>query len=306
MTIAIILAVAEIIGLFSIGIAARRLGYIDEKDIDRSSRLVLDFLLPAFTFTSIIKGLDVTRFHELWILPVVGFLQVLFFTVAGLVLRFGLLPAHRDKQRTFLHLCAVNNSTFLPIIILRNIWGDASLANLFLLYLGGAVGVWTIGVGVLGATSLRRSIRGAIKPNLVAIFVAIAVALPGGAVHIPAVIMKILTSAGSVAVPLVLIMTGASLAHRGTLRVTWPIVYITVVRLLLLPLLTIPLLALLPIPKDVYSVAVIVALMPTAISSVIMTRRYGGQPGFAASAALATTVCSIVTVPAAVWFLFGR
>ncbi len=306
MTIAIILAITEILGLFALGILARRLGYINDNEIDRSSRLILDFLLPAFTFTSIIKGLDVSRFHELSLLPVIGFFQVVFFTIVGLALCFGLFGTHQDKRRTFLHLCAVNNSTYLPIIILRNIWGDAELANLFLLYLGGAVGVWTIGVGVLGANSIKQSIRGVIRPNLVAIFIAIAVALSGFTPHIPAVIMKILTSAGSIAVPLMLIMTGSSLAHRGTLKVTWPIVYVTVVRLLILPLLTIPLLGLFTLPRDVYAVAVIVALMPTAISSVIMTRRYGGQPDYAASAALATTACSIVTVPLAVWFLFVR
>jgi len=306
MTIAIILAIAEICGLFAIGVAARLLGYIEEKDIDRSSRLVLDFLLPAFTFTSIVKGLDADRFHELWILPMIGFFQVLFFAAAGLWLRFGLLPRNRDKQRTFLHLCAVNNSTFLPVIILRNIGGDASLANLFLLYLGGAIGVWTIGVAVLGATSVKQSIRGAVNPNLAAIFVAAAVALTHGTPHIPAVAMRILDSVGSIAVPLMLVMTGASLAHRRTLKVTWPVVYITLVRLMALPLLTIPLVMILPIAKDVETVAIIVALMPTAITSVIMTRRYGGQPAYAASAALATTVCSIITVPAGVWFLFGR
>lgn len=306
MILAIILAVTEIIGLFSIGVAARMLGYINENDIDRSSGLVLDFLLPAFTFTSIIRGLDINRFHELWVLPFVGFLQVVFFAAAGMVLRVGLLSADRDRQRTFVHLCAVNNSTFLPVIILRNIWGEASLANLFLLYVGGAVGVWTIGVGLLGATSVRQSIRGVLRPNLVAIFTAITVALSGNAPHIPEVIMNVLSRAGSIAVPMVLIMTGSSLARRKIVKVTWPIVYITIVRLLLLPLLTIPLLALLPIPRDVYSVAVVVALMPTAISSVIMTRRYGGDTDYAASAALSTTVASIATVPPAVWFLFGR
>ena len=100
MTIAVILAIAEIIGLFAIGVAARMLGYIDERDIDRFSRLVLDFLLPAFTFTSIIKGLDVGRFNELRMLPIIGFLQVVFFAVAGVALRIGVRHESLDKQRT--------------------------------------------------------------------------------------------------------------------------------------------------------------------------------------------------------------
>ncbi len=306
MIISIILAITEIIGLFSIGIAASLTGHINENDVDRSSKLILDFLLPLFTFTSIVGGLDVNRFHELWILPFIGLFQVFFFAAAGMVLRFGLRGQYRDKQRTFMHLCAVNNSTFLPIIILRGIWGEAAIANLFLLYLGGAIGVWTVGVGLLGHTSVRQSIRGAIKPNLCAIFVALAAAFAGGKYFIPEVIMKILNSAGSIAVPLMLIMTGASLAQREIIRLTWPVVYITIVRLIILPLITIPILAVLSVSQDIYSVSAIVALMPTAISSVIMTRRYGGDSDYAASAALSTTLCSIATVPAAVWLLFGK
>ena len=298
------MAIAEIFGLFILGAAARLLGYINEKDIDRSSSLVMDLLLPAFTFTSIIKGLDVTRLHQLWLLPVVGFGQVVVFTLLGIALRPMICRYGSVTKSTFIHLCAVNNSTFLPVIILRNIWGEASIANLFLLYLGGAVGVWTIGVGVLGANSVRQSLKGVLRPNLVAIFIALAVMLPGWKDRIPSLLINVLTSAGSVTVPLMMIMTGASLAKRSMVKVTWPIVWITVARLLILPALTVPLLYLVPLAADVRSVAVIVALMPTAISSVIMARRYGGDPDYAASAALATTVCSIVTVPFAVWLIF--
>ena len=307
MTMAIILAVAEIFGLFLIGAIARRLGYLSNEDIDRSSRLIIDILLPFFTFSSIIKGLDAGRLHELWVLPAVGLLQVLLFTAVGLIAQFGLSGIFRDKRRTFLHLCAVNNSTFLPVIIMQNIGGEASIAHLFLLYLGSTIGVWTLGVGLLGGTTIKEAlIKGLVRPNLVAIFCAVAVTLTGGSAHIPPVVMKVLSSAGSIAIPFIMILTGASLAHRGMLKVNWSITYMTLVRLIVLPLATIPIMRLLPIHKDVYSVAVIVALMPTAISSVIMARRFGGDPEYAASAALFTTVGSILSVPVAVWWLFGR
>jgi malate permease and related proteins len=306
MTIAIVLAITEILGLFLIGAFARRRGYIGDNEIDRMSRLTLDFLLPAFTFTSITRGLDAGRLHELWILPVAGFLQVPFFALAGAALQRGLLQRNSDKNRTFIHLCAVNNSTFLPAIILRNLMGEEAIAHLFLLYLGIGIGVWTIGVEVFGVRSLKQSLQGILRPNLVAIFAACIVVLTGAAHGIPKIAMNVLESAGSVTIPLIMVLTGASLAHRGTLRITWPIAYITIVRLLVLPILLIPLLALLPVSSDIYTVTVIVALMPTAISSVVMARRYGGQHDYAASAALLSTLCSIVTVPLAVWLLFGK
>ena len=306
MTIAIIMAIAEIFGLFMFGSIARRLGYISDNDIDRWTCFIIDFLLPVFSFTSILKGLDTQKIHELWLLPVTGFVMVVIFTVAGILLKGGLLTKNAKMKRTFLHLCAVNNSSFLPIIILRNIGGDGSLANLFLLYIGTLVGIWTIGIGVLGSGNgaIKERLKKLVSPNLIAIIAAIVIALLGGRKIIPELVLRILSSAGSSAPELMMLLIGATLAKRGTLRVSWQVVYTTIVRLLILPAMMIPLLHLLPFSKESYSVAVIVALMPTAISSVIYTRRYGGMPGYAASSALVTTVCSIITVPLAVWLLF--
>ena len=299
------MAIAEIFGLFMFGTFARRLGYINDKDIDRWTRLIIDFLLPAFMFTSIIKGLNTENMHELWLLPVTGFLMVVFFTLAGMALKSGLRTKNARQQRTFLHLCAVNNSSFLPIIILRNLWGDGSLANLFLLYVGTLMGIWTIGIGVLGAAESKKDrLKKLVSVNLVAIVAAIFVALLGGRKIVPELLLRILSSAGSSAPELTMLLIGASLAKKGTLRFSWQVSYTTLVRLVILPALMIPFLRLLPFSKEVYSVTVIVALMPTAISSVIYTRRFGGMPEYAASSALMTTVCSVLTVPLAVWFLF--
>lgn len=306
MTLQIVLAIAEIFGLFMIGAAACRLGYITDSEITRWSRLVMDFLLPPLMFVSIVNGFDAQRMNELWLLPAVGFGMVVFFTLTGMVLRKGLRSNDQDMRRTFLHLCTVNNSTFLPTVILRNLWGDAMLSNLFLLYLGTAMGVWTFGVGMLGGSSLKQTLRNILTPTLIAIFCACVVSVTGTRGFIPGVVMNILSRVGSIAVPLMLVLTGASLAHKGILKLHWQNLYIAVVRIILLPLLTIPLLMLLHLPDDIFSVAVIVALMPSAVSSVIMTRRFGGNSDYAATTALITTVCCMATAPLGVWLVFGR
>ena len=305
MIIPILLAITEIFGLFMVGALARGLGYITDKEIDRWSRLVLDIFLPVFMFTSIINGLDVKRFHELWALPVIGIGMVIFFTGAGFLLQFLLFSKDTVKRRTFIHLCAVNNSTFLPIVILTNIWGERSLANLFLLYLGTASGVWTFGVGILGGGTFKEGMKKVITPVLVAIFLSIVITVFGGKEFIPDLLMRILVRVGSIAVSLMLVLIGASLAHRGIFRMSWPIAFTAIVRLVVLPCMVIPLLWLLPLPRDFYAIAVIVALMPSAVSSVLITRRFGGDPEYAASTALLTTLCCLITVPLAVWIIFG-
>lgn len=304
MTTAIISAVAEIFGLFAIGAIARFSGYIQENEIDRWSRFVLDFLYPLYIFTSITRGFQTEHMHELWPLPVIGFGLVLLGATTGGLLRHGLLTKDSDIRRSFIHFCAVNNSAYLPIVIINNIWGDTALANLFFLNLGTTFGIWTIGVAVLGASSLKGAYKSIFSPNLFGVLAALFFCLTGTGNKLPPLFVKIISTAGSAAVPVILVLIGASLAQKSALRVHWPVVYVTIVRLILLPLISIGILKLLPITHEVYSVAVMVSLMPVAVASVIMTRRYGGSPDYAASAALITTICAIFTVPFGLGLLF--
>ncbi len=305
LTLPIILSIAEIFGLLCIGAAGRQLRYIDERDIDRWSKLVLDFLYPAFIFSSITAGFQTERLGELWILPLIGFGISAGGALFGLLLRYGLRSRDGDTVRTFLYFCAVNNYGYLPIVIVQNLWaGQTMLANLFFLTLGSTIATWTIGIGVLGSTTIKQMIRNLMTPNLLATLAAILVSWLGWSHCIPRVAGHILTSAGSASVPMMLVLSGASLFKPSAWRITWQVVYVTLVRLLILPACAVVILRLIPLPPDVYAIAVIVALMPLAVSSVIFTRIFGGEPDFAASSSLATTLAAIITVPVALWLLF--
>jgi hypothetical protein len=72
MTLAITLAILEIFGLFAIGVLARHSGYINDNEIDRWSKFVLDILFPAYIFHSITSGPGGQPFIELWPLPLIG------------------------------------------------------------------------------------------------------------------------------------------------------------------------------------------------------------------------------------------
>ncbi|OGV74057.1 MAG: hypothetical protein A3K19_04640 [Lentisphaerae bacterium RIFOXYB12_FULL_65_16] len=70
MTRDIDIAVVQTFGVFFVGWLARALHYIEEAEIDRWSRLVIDFLFPLLVFHSLARGLNVERFHALVPLPV--------------------------------------------------------------------------------------------------------------------------------------------------------------------------------------------------------------------------------------------
>ena len=157
LSFAIIRALAEIFALMVVGGIARRMRYLDDRDIDRFSRLVLDFLFRHSFFHPSPPGFaaggigDSGRCHYRvrpgrrggWVL--------------GIGLKYGLRTKNGNVTRTFLYFCIVNNYVFLPVVIVQNLWGAAMLANLFFLTLGSTLANWTIGIGVLGSTSESRS-----------------------------------------------------------------------------------------------------------------------------------------------------
>ena len=304
-TVTIIMAIVKLFGVVAVGWLARRLGYIREEDLSRWTHFVIDFLFPLLVFHTIIEGFQAERMGELWMLPVIGFGIVAFGALCGLLLRSGLRTRDSNLVRTFLHLCAINNYGFLPIILVADLWGRAALANLFFLNLGSSIGYWTIGVGLLGGTDVKKVMRNVFSSPMIALFLALVLCMTRSSRFVPEVILKISELGGAAAVPCILVLIGASLYPFPTIEHKRDVAFMTVVRLALLPVLMILILKWLPISEDVRNIAFIVALMPVSISSVVITRRFGGCPDFAARAAIVTTVLSIATIPFGMWLLLG-
>ncbi|MBN2302222.1 MAG: AEC family transporter [Lentisphaerae bacterium] len=303
MALIIIFAIAQVFGMFVIGWIARRLDYLREDELNRWSRFVIDFLIPALMFHSIVDGFESERLGELWTLPIVGFGCIGLGAVTGIVFRLGIGKNHTPEVlSTFHHFCAINNYGFLPIIIIQNLWGAKALANLFLFNLGSTVGYWTIGVALLEIGSMGNAVKNILSPSMFAIVGALIISAAGWSTHIPGVIMNIFGSIGAAAVPLILILVGAGLYPFPVIKHKALVSYLTVIRLLALPAVTVGILVLLPLPQDVKNIGFVVAVMPTSVSSIIMTRRYGGDPDFAAEATVVTTVTAIITVP--IWLAF--
>ncbi|NLF29341.1 MAG: hypothetical protein GX591_00470 [Planctomycetes bacterium] len=305
MTNEIYLAIAEIFGVFAIGWLARRLGYLHEADLQRWSGVVIDFLYPLLIFSTICGHFEAARFRELWPLPAVGLGMMVGGGVLGFVLRRGLRRRDSDRVKTFHHFCAVNNYSYLPIIIIGRLWGEEALANLFFLNLGSSIGYWTVGVTLLGELRWSVALRRLLSPSLAALALALGLSLSGLGESVPPIVLAISGRAGAAAVPCMLLLVGASLCPLPSLTDKRDLAYLTAVRLVLLPAAFVAVLLAVPLAGDVQNVAVVVALMPASISSVIITRRYGGDPDFAARAAIVTTVAAALTVPAALKVLEG-
>jgi len=297
MTSDILLAIAEIFGIFAVGWIARWLGYIRPADLERWSRLIIDFLFPLLVFHSILCDFEPDRLGELWPLPTMGLGMIVTGAVLGFAFRKGLASGDRDLIKTFHHFCAVNNYGFLPIIIVTKLWGPAALARLFLFNIGSSIGYWTVGVALLGEFRWRTAGRKIITPTLVALALALTLSLLHLKAYVPGTVVSIAGRVGAAGIPCMLLLIGAALFPLPSLRGLRDLTYLTIVRLAILPLIFVSVLKWVPLDADVRNIGLIVALMPVSVASTILTRRYGGDPEFAARGAVVTTIASAATVP---------
>ena len=129
--------------------------------------------------------------------------------------------------------------------------------------------------------------------------VAIALLLVAFNIQLPTILAKVCNTMGNAAVPLVLIGIGAAI-YNSAGKLThhlFDVFYLSVVRLILLPIAIIMMLKFLPLPQDIFRVLAVVSLMPVSSSSVLVARRYGGDIDLASQAIIITTLLSIITAP---------
>ncbi len=303
--------------MIGMGWVARQRQMIDADTTRNLSRLLTNFFYPALIFTSMLSNFDTAGLAAHWLLPAGGFLIMLTGFGIGLLVERLVVDPHSRQGHAFLFQCTVNNYSFLPMPLALMLWGEPGVAGLIFSTLGPEVAVWTLGVYALSGRRLHReSLRHLVNAPLLTMAAALACillrdALPSGAVSLlalPAVqassdsIMSALTLIGGATIPIAMIVAGSRMAglqgHHLFSRLQ---VSVGVLRLIMIPAAAIVLMRMLPLPADVERILCLVAVMPSAITSVVLSEIYRADSEFAASSVLITHFFCLLTIP--LWLL---
>ncbi len=309
----IFLRLLSVFLMIGIGWIARRRQMLDADTTRNLSRLLTSFFYPALIFTSMLRNFDAGGLAAHWLLPVGGFLIMLLGFGIGLLVERFLVDPHSRQGHAFLFQCTVNNYSFLPMPLALMLWGEAGVAGLIFSTLGPEVAVWTLGVYALSGRQLRReSLRHLVNAPLLTMAAALVLillrdGLPSNAVSflaLPAMqassdaIMAALTLIGGATIPIAMIVAGSRMAGlKGHHLFSRLQVSVGVLRLLLIPAAAILLIRLLSLPAEVERILCLVAVMPSAIASVVLSEIYRADSEIAASSVLITHLLCLLTIP---------
>jgi hypothetical protein len=303
--------VLAVFGVIGIGALARRINWLTE-EADRSLiKLVINILIPALILSVTLTNQQLRQPMNVLLPPAVGFATV----VGGFAL--AMLAAHllgkligledQRQRRTFALCVGLYNYGYVPLPLAQKLFGQDTVAILFVHNIGVELALWTVGVMLVSGHLAGQWYKRVLNVPSIVIVISLILNFCGIAPYIPAFLHQSFDMLGKSAIPLALLLVGATLADQfRQARITQgarTIIAGSLLRLGLFPAGFLLLAWLLPASTQLKNVIAIEAAMPSALFPIIMARHYGGHPPTALRIVLGTGLLSLLTTP--LWLLAG-
>jgi predicted permease len=303
----VLLAVLPVFGVMIAGILMRKWEWLTEEADKSLLRVTVNVLAPSLIFDSILQNEALKQIGNILVAPVVGFGTVaLGMGVAFLAKKTSGLR-ERAAISTFILCVGLYNYGYVSVPLVNSLFTRDTVGVLFVHNLGVETALWTLGLAVLGGGAPGKGWKNLFNAPVIAVLVAIPLNFLHGGDWIPQTILTTIKMLGVCAIPMGLILIGATMAdhlHEFYCRSGWrSIVVSCLLRCALLPVLFLLLAKYLPCSVELKRVIVVQAAMPTATFTLVMARHYGGDAVTALRILVATSVVGLISIP--FWIRFG-
>ncbi len=308
-----------IIAMIGVGVFATRRKWFPKDFSTHLSNLLIKVFYPCLLFSAILRNYTLSKIVDNWMLPA-GAAAIIFigWGIGWVAKRLFVRHTRAPTRRAFHFTCALNNYSFLPIMIISGTaLGERGVAMVALTTIASDTLVWTLGFRTFTGRRLsgRELPKMLLRPPILALFSAILCLVLFHFVNITP--EKLFATAptqmaldvlyrylGGATIPTSAIVCGIRLGQLNLKGVLTPLQWITLFfRMLFIPAVVLTLLCFLPIDPEMRMVFGIIALMPGAMVSVSLAEVYGGDIPFVSAMILNTHLACIITVPIGLWLL---
>lgn len=297
-----------VLGLVATGVVARRRGMLSAQGTNDLAHIALSLVYPALIFVSITQ-LSLADLRTNVSLPLLAMVIAMTGFGLGLIAIRWLGRVPPATSRAFLFHCLINNYSFLPLPLVFFRYGDKGVGLLVFSSVGFELLLWSLGVMLFTRAERKRDrLKSLFSPPLITLVFSLAVVVIRDSVSWPAPPQALalaartlhagLSTLGAATIALSMLVAGSRFAMlKFETMLGWRVWFVSAIRLLAVPLIIIPLLALLPMDSTARGILCIIAVMPSAMVSVLFSERYGGDTDFIAGGLLLTHLWAVVTVP---------
>ena len=289
---AVIETIAPIFLIIVFGYVIRKKGFLSERFISDANRFVFLFPLPVMIFSGIVKSnaSDVSLSRLLAVIvPTLAMAGFAFLLGSALKLKKG-------KLGSFVQTTFHGNVSYIGLAVLFYMLGEIGLKKGsiligLLILVNNALAIGTLSWASGQHRNVSRALISIVKnPVIVATYLGTAFLFLG--IKLPPVILRSMGILANLALPMALIVIGASMTV-GTVKYSFKLSsVITVSKLFLLPGLSVLFCRLFAIPYQDGLPGIILLATPTATTSYILARELDGDPDLASGAITLSTLVS--------------
>jgi len=305
----LLLLILPVFALMALGMGLRRVGWLTAEADTSLLRVVVNVLYPCIIFENVHANPALRDPGNLAWAPLVGFvtmsggIAVCYYAARLLGFTVG------TGLRTFAFSAGIYNYSYITVPVMTALFGTGSLGVLFAHNVGAEAAIWIVGIMVLAGQSWRDGWRQLLSPPVVALVVSVAVNLAGLAPHLPGMVLAVVRPLSACAIPMGLILSGATMAEHFFQRPRELFERRTSLAAVGLRLGVMTGLFLLlarfgPFSPDLRHVIMVQAAMPAGFLPLVLVRHHGGHLLTAVRVVLATVVASILLTP--LWLRLGQ
>ncbi len=191
-----------------------------------------------------------------------------------------------------------SNCGFIGIPLIGSVLGDTGVFYLSAYMVMFNLFSWTHGVVLMEKKLSMKSLKdGLISPMFIATLTAVLLFFLR--LKIPSVLLDSMNYIADMNTPLAMMVAGFSVAQAdlGKMCRNLRLYYASAVKLIIFPLLTIPLLMLFHLPSEVSMTVLIAAACPSAMTGTMMAIRYKQNYTYSSEIFSMTTIFAVVTMP---------
>ncbi|MEJ2783436.1 AEC family transporter [Methanobrevibacter smithii] len=293
---AIEITIISIVLMIGLGYFLKRIDFLSEKDIDPLNKIVMYILMPCMIFSALYSA-------DMGLLPTLGILPFVILTASigsGVISYIVLKRLHYDDKKIWSVLVTVMiaNTAFMgyPVNLgvyghpgfLRAIFCDLATTCMFLL-------LSFVLVLKFGGTVKRAFREILLFPPLWAVVLGISFNLLN--IPIGPVLDKTVNYLADGAIPLIMISLGLSIELGGLARSKAMVIFTSIVKLGVFPLIALIVVSLLGLTGLQHDVGIIEAAMPSGMLSLLLAITYKLDYELTSDCILINTVISLITLP---------
>ena len=290
------ITIISIVLMIGLGYFLKRIDFLSEKDIDPLNKIVMYILMPCMIFSALYSA-------DMSLLPTLGILPFVILTASigsGVISYIVLKRLHYDDKKIWSVLVTVMiaNTAFMgyPVNLgvyghpgfLRAIFCDLATTCMFLL-------LSFVLVLKFGGTVKRAFREILLFPPLWAVVLGISFNLLN--IPIGPVLDKTVNYLADGAIPLIMISLGLSIELGGLARSKAMVIFTSIVKLGVFPLIALIVVSLLGLTGLQHDVGIIEAAMPSGMLSLLLAITYKLDYELTSDCILINTVISLITLP---------